>query len=223
MNKNLSLFKLSMVVLITTLFCTSILSKSYGEVNLEKDLKKLINSNKVNASDTTLMTKYIVYAKSNNEILADRTYSYIPDKGKELKQKASMDLHSLRTIFESDKRSINVGSVIINSPPPYFYNDTIKYFYVLLLINGIQKEDKLAVNTIIQRLKSIFPETIDMASHLVLDRKSFKPSGSYYEDDVADKKIMWFAFHGKKNKISFLTPVEKEVFRRNGWKVVEVP
>lgn len=113
MNKILSLFNISIVVL-TTVSCASTLSKHYDEDNLGKDLKKLISSNEVNASDTAIMMKYIAFAKSSNEILGDKTYSYILDEGKKLKQKASRDLNSLKTVFESSKEAMNVRYVITN-------------------------------------------------------------------------------------------------------------
>lgn len=222
MNRILYLFYLTILVL-AILSCANTLSKSYDEDNLESDLIKLISSNEVNASDTALMTKYIAFTKFKDENLDGKTYAYILDEGKKLKQKASWDLNSLQTILESRKERMNIKSAIIDLPTPYFYNDTIKYFYVLLLINGISNEDKVFTNVIIQRLGSLFPETIDMASALVLERKSFNPLGAYYDDNVADKKIMYFAFHGRKNDISFLRPFEKELYRRNGWKVVEIP
>lgn len=222
MNRILYLVYLT-ILMLAILSCANTLSKSYDEDNLESDLIKLISSNEVNTSDTALMTKYIEFTKFKDENLDGKTYSYILDEGKKLKQKASWDLNSLKTILESSKERMNVQSAIIDLPTPYFYNDTIKYFYVLLLINGISNEDKVFANVIIQRLGSLFPETIDLASALVLERKSFNPFGAYYDDKVADKKIMYFAFHGRKNNISFLSPIEKELYRRNGWKVVEIP
>lgn len=213
---------LSLMILIVLLYsCRNDPDKAFSSQNYHKDLAALVDRKHLSQEDTILISRLISRSIVRGDELNGFTYGSLEEKVYSLVEQSMVDISAINGCFERERQHINIDSLIMVMNPDWYINDTLKFFYATLLINGIYPECKA-----LEIIESAFGEMISsdiLANELIFKRNSFGDVPPYYNDDVADKKIIHFVFNGDRSVNGAISDSEKESFIRNGWKVVDVP
>lgn len=221
--KTFSLSSVLGLIMISLLMnsCINVLDKTLSAGTYHEDLTSLVYKKSLDVDDTIILSRLISRRIVTGEDLGGFTYRLLKEEADTLALQASVDIKIIRSCFERERQEINTDSLIMAMNPVWYLNDTLKFYYATLLINGISPGSKALGKT-----ETVIGEMISsdmLANELIFNRISFRADPPFYNDDVADMKIFHFAFNGDRNLNGVISKNDKERYLRNGWRIIEIP
>lgn len=197
------------------------LSRSFDSHTYHSDIADLVTMKVITNHDSMIMEKYVNWIiKSGNPTICN-TYGSLLHEAQRANADAARDILLLKSLFEKEKEAVDMNRYLFRELK-WYMNDTLKFYYVNLLINGIDRNSE-ALPTVSRYLKDVTGCSYELTHDLLMARISFNNKISIFDDNVADKKIMYFAFNNDKKMNQVIGQTKMQLYRDNGWKFIEIP
>lgn len=221
--KRFSLSPVLSLIMISLLLnsCINDLEKTFRSGNYHEDMASLVDKKSLDINDILLPNRLKSGSIARGEGLSVFTYESLKQEKYMLALQVSRDISIIKSCFDRKRQNINTDSLIMVINPAWHLNDTLKFYYITLLINEIAPDSKA-----LGRIETAIGKMISspaLAYGLVHQRMSFRAGPSFYNDDVADKKIIHFALSGDRSFNEVISTGEREKYVRNGWRIVDIP
>lgn len=197
------------------------LSRSFDSQTCHTGIADLVTMKAITSHDSLIMEKYLDWVIRSGKPAFFNTYGSLLHEAQRAYADVPRDILLLKSLFEKEKEIVDLGRYL-SREPTWYMDDTLKFYYVNLLINGIEKNSE-ALPIISQSLKNVTGCSSELIRDLVMARVSYNDRLSIFDDDVADKKIMYFAFSYDKKMNQAISQTEMQRYRDNGWKFIEIP